>query len=233
MKAITKSIFLALFFFSAFQSFAQLSIGARAGVRFAKMDGLEDAILDIDNMDLELEFNTLLGVETGAIIAYQFSPLFSLQGEITYVQKGAEFSFEESLVGQNFKSVMTLNINYLEFAPLAKFSFGDGIVDAFVQAGPSIGYGLNGELKTSFTFDGLTETETDDLDFEEDGFSRTDFGAIFGAGVTFNLGTVNLFVDGRYSLGFTNINDGDDEAEIDVTNRGMSATVGVLIPLGQ
>lgn len=231
MKAITKSIFLALFLFSAFQSFAQLSIGARAGVRFAKMDGLEEVNSNEDDMDLEN--NTLLGVETGAIIAYQFSPLFSLQGEITYVQKGGEFSFEESLFGQNFKSVIALNVNYLEFAPLAKFSFGDGIVGAFVQAGPSIGYGLNGAFETSATFNGLTEAETDDLDFEEDEFSRTDFGAIFGAGITFNLGTVNLFVDGRYNLGFTNNYSSNDEAEIDITNRGVSATVGVLIPLGQ
>lgn len=231
MKAITKSTVLALFLFSAFQSFAQLSIGARAGVRFATMDGFEEALFDEDGIDLET--NALIGIETGAIVAYQFSPLFSLQGEITYVQKGTELSFEENILGQEIAGTSTISVNYFEFAPLAKFTFGDGMVGAFVQAGPSIGYGLNGELKSTSSFNGETETETEDLDFEDDEFSRTDFGAIFGAGVTFNLGTVNLFVDGRYNLGFTNNYSGDDEPEIDVTNRGVSATVGVLIPLGQ
>lgn len=231
MKAITKSIVLALFLFSAFQSFAQLSIGARAGARFATMDGFDDAIFDEDGVNLET--NALIGVETGAIIAYQFSPLFSLQGEITYVQKGTELAFEETFLGETFAGKNIIRVNYLEFAPLAKFTFGDGMVGAFIQAGPSIGYGLNGELEMSATVNGETETEVEDLDFEDDEFSRTDFGAIFGAGVTFNLGTVNLFVDGRYNLGFTNNYSGDDEPEIDVTNRGVSATVGVLIPLGQ
>lgn len=50
-------------------------------------------------------------------------------------------------------------------------------------------------------------------------------------GVSKNVGKVTLFAEGRYVLGFANINNEPDEQ--DLKNRGILITAGATVPVGR
>ncbi len=223
MKNFKLPVLLVLCLGMTVSTFAQLSIGARTGVRIAQMS-------DFADLEEVAEVNNRIGLETGAIVSYRFSPFFSLQSELNFVQKGVEVVYVEE---DGFSGSGKIGVNYLEFAPLARLSYGSGSVEGFLLVGPSIGYGLNGTIITEETFLGETFKEEDDLDFDEDEFARTDFGAIFGLGLGFNLGNdLMLTVDGRYNMGFTNLAT-DEDVDMEPSNRGISASIGLLVPLSK
>lgn len=60
-----------------------------------------------------------------------------------------------------------------------------------------------------------------------------DFGLGFGAGVSFPAGNNSLFVEGRYALGSTNLNDDPEDSETSIKTRGIQVMAGVTFPLGQ
>ena len=69
-----------------------------------------------------------------------------------------------------------------------------------------------------------------EIDFDDnETFKRGDWTAAFAAGVQLPLGESFLFVDARYLLGLTDIEDRDDEVEIN--NRSLSLSAGILFPL--
>lgn len=59
-----------------------------------------------------------------------------------------------------------------------------------------------------------------------------DFGLGFGAGVSFPLGTNALFVEGRYALGLSNINDDPEDPDTQIKNKGIQVIAGITFPLG-
>ena len=62
----------------------------------------------------------------------------------------------------------------------------------------------------------------------------TDFTLNFGAGVIIPLGMVNIFIEGQYNLGLTDINDeapAPGEPEMTIKTKGIQAKVGVMFPL--
>jgi opacity protein-like surface antigen len=228
MKHFLKSLFTIAFAFAAFMVSAQvqISVGPRVGVNLAKwsVDGeVEEEIGDISNRT---------GFVAGAVAEFRFNDNFAVQPEINFLQKGfkSEFAISDSILG-DFSSETNVVMNYLEVPVLAKVgkSFGTTRVD--LLAGPSFGYAMNGKVKSKFTIGGNTEEGEEDIDFEEDEISRFDLGLQVGAAVTFNLGSANLFIDGRYALGFSNLNDSPDDEESNAYNRGIVLSAGVLFPL--
>jgi len=164
--------------------------------------------------------------------------LFSVQPEVAFVQKGfkaktkGEFYMGEAIydmvADQHYK------VNYLELPVLAKIEFGSPSARFAFLAGPSIGYGLGGNLKGTITLDDGYETYEDDIDADiifgdapaeaeetEDVYfdNRLDFGIQVGGGVTF---ANRVAIEVRYGLGLTNLSDERDSA-----NRVIQFTVGV------
>jgi hypothetical protein len=58
-----------------------------------------------------------------------------------------------------------------------------------------------------------------------------DFGLVFGAGVAFPLGSVQLIIDGRYDLGLSDINDYEGDTE-SIKNKAWQFMAGVGFPIG-
>lgn len=223
MKTTFKSILFGLFFLSTFSVNAQLSMGAKAGIRIASMTGFTAENFGEEGEEFRTE--NVIGVDVGAVLSYQVSSLFTIQPELSYVQKGVKIIGSED----GFGTEGILRVNNLELTALAKLTFGSGQVQGYFAAGPSFGYALDGKIESEVDLLGSPLKFKMDLDFDEMEFSRTDFGGILGAGVLFNAGPVNLFLDGRYAIGFTNLNTGDDD--IESQNRGISLTFGVLVPV--
>jgi len=227
MLKLSKFLFTVALVFAAFALTAQvqISVGPRVGVNLAKWSvdsDFEEEIGDISNR---------LGFLAGAAAEIRFNENLAIQPEINFIQKGfkTEFSVSDSIFG-DYSGETNAILNYLEVPVMLKVGKSFGTTRLDVLAGPSFGYAMNGKVKYKETFGGETEEDEEDIDFDDDEISRLDFGVQVGAAVTFGLGNANLFIDGRYLLGLSNLNDSGDD-EFKANNRGIVFSAGVLFPL--
>lgn len=193
-----------VFVFSA--TIAHSQIGVRAGVNIAT--------LNYDPDDFIGDISPIIGLNIGLLMELPVTDRISLQPELHFIQKGDKEEYDDFFGSGS----ITTRINYLELAVMGKFTLADIGNDGGLYVGltPFLGYALSGEFK--FEEDGFSETE--DIDFDE--ISRMDFGIGLGAGASFG----NLFVDVRYNLGLSNLNDTD--IDFDINTRGILIGVGYM-----
>jgi len=204
---------------------AQVQLGLQAGANFA------DVTLDPE-MDFEIGVRT--GLLFGGILFYSFSPVLGLQVEPAYVQKGASIEQTEIEEGNTIKIEATLAADYIDIPVLLKASFGDGPVKPYVLAGASVAFLLGDAMleidKTTLNGDDVTSQIPSDEREQKIETKSTDFILNFGGGVIIPLGQVNIFIEGQYNLGLTDVNDEpDDITEIKTT--GIQIKAGVMFPL--
>jgi hypothetical protein len=221
-------------------------------------EGFTLSRLSISNdLDPDLGFDSKtkskVGFTAGVGFNLPISDKFSIQPELNFVQKGVRI---ESTVIKHFLIDVTysvnnrMTINYLELPVLAKVSFGSN-KNFFLNAGPSIGIGLNGksEITTTYTYTVNTEPKSESstalykVKFgkkpEEDDDNikyldnQFDVGIQLGGGV---LIAKKVMLDIRYTFGLTNLMDSEKEAtEGNVNNKSrnkvLQFTVGLPINL--
>lgn len=193
------------------QSFAQmgLAIGAKGGIGITTFKGT-----NAENIDGRTSW---LG---GAFLNAQISPVFNLQPEILFSQKGADYTtngIRRHLV-----------INYFEIPVLAKLRLPiNEVVFPHILLGPNFAFKTNARYSSEETAGG-TQVTTNDVDIR-----RSDIGGLVGAGIDFETRGSGLFftVDGRYGFGFNNIDRSDNSFEI--RNAGWSFAVGIGFLLKQ
>ena len=255
----TKKIFLplafALLLLGAYQNAsAQISVGIRGGILInnMKVDPLEDE---------EPEPDAITAFQVAIPVEIAIGEMFAIQPEIMYGSHGFKQEYDESGTegGISYTSKGTTKFveNTLEIPVLAKVKFGPENLKFFVLAGPSVGFGMGGEVKLKYSdravaADGTvvydesgSETidvkfvkdgyDEDDLDEDEFGVSKTNLNLHLGLGLSFAVGPVNLFVDGRYILGlsdhFPDYKDADNDDKYTGKSNRIGISAGVLFPL--
>lgn len=193
-----------------------LTLGGKVGLVVANVGGdIEDAVGELDSKT---------GFAAGGFLTIGLSPIFDIQPEVLFVQKGAK----QEAAGVEAK----VKINYVEIPVLVRVNLpvqGATPIKPHVYGGPSIslelscdieeeGGGLSAEVACDDTSVGL---ETKSLDF----------GIVLGGGVGFGVGAGMLTVDGRYVLGLTDINDVAG-SPFDAKNRAFEIFVGYGVNLG-
>ncbi|MEQ8707298.1 MAG: porin family protein [Phaeodactylibacter sp.] len=179
-------------------------IGPRIGATFA------NAKVDGEN---EPNFDNRTSVLFGGALELGLGDNFAIQPEVSYISRGFDGG-DDGIFG----AAPTLKLNYLDLGGLVKLKTGSSEqLSAYVGIGPSYSYLLNGEI-------GDVEINFDDGDT----FKRGDWTANFAAGVQLPLGESYLFVDIRYLLGLTDVNENDD---IEVRNRSYAISAGLMLPL--
>ena len=204
---------------------AQVQLGLQAGTNFA------DVTMD---PAMDFEIGTRTGLLFGGILFYSFSPVLGLQVEPAYVQKGASVEQTEIEEGNTIKIEATLTADYIDIPVLLKASFGDGPVKPYLLAGASVALLLGDAMleidKATLNGDDVTSQIPSDEREEKVDIKSTDFILNFGGGVIIPLGKVNIFIEGQYNLGLTDVNDEpDDITEIKTT--GIQIKAGVMFPL--
>jgi len=73
----------------------------------------------------------------------------------------------------------------------------------------------------------------DDMEEQDikDDIKSIDFGLAFGGGVSLPMGNNTVFVEGRYSLGLSDIND-DSSDDTEIKTKGIQIMAGITFPLG-
>lgn len=141
----------------------------------------------------------------------------SLQPELNFIKKGVKFEGEDW--------TETYSLSYLEVPVLVKATFGEA-TKFYVNAGPSVGFGLGGKLKwEEGDEDGDEDIKFGDGDDEDVTYveKKTDIGLQLGGGVI--LGD-KIIIDIRYGLGLTDLYE-----DASVKNNGFQFTVGYPIKL--
>lgn len=164
--------------------------------------------------------------------------MFSLQPELSYVQKGfkgkssGEFQIGEAIY--EFKADNENQINYIEIPMLARFDYGFNSIKVGLYAGPSIGFALGGKYKSKSTVDtgdgvNVYESEGDIVFYNSDEPNEVQFdhNVDFGiqGGAVFTLYN-RVQLDVRYGQSLTNIYH-DSKSR----NNVLQFTVGVPISL--
>jgi hypothetical protein len=206
---------------------AQTYLIPKAGLTISKFSLAENN----DNI------SSLAGFAAGAAVNFKLGPTLSLQPELLFIQKGGSATFKQNIGDGILETTTTdVTVNYLELPVLAKAMFGNGKIQYYVNAGPSISYGLGGKTDYSLNRnlggeivheesakgevrfgDAPAEYQAQHIYFN----NRIDIGIQFGGGVFI---ANKVLVDLRYGMGLTKL---DDEAQ--PKNRNFQVTLGVPI----
>ncbi len=186
---------------------AQVNFGVIGGLNLANLSVDPDAGVDISN-------RTAFGI--GGILSFGVGETLALQLEPMFLQKGAKLKLSD----QGFTLEAEIKVSYIEVPAMLKFAFGSGDTKPYVMAGPTVGYLLSAKVKD--------DMEEQDI---KDDVKNIDFGLAFGGGVSLPMGNNTFFVEGRYSLGLSDIND-DSSDDTEIKTKGIQIMAGITFPLG-
>jgi hypothetical protein len=229
-------------------------LGLKFGLGLSKVTGddtkgSEDIYMDLGDGwyaegNMTMDFGDMKpGFVGGAYATAHVNEMFGVRLEALYFKKGGKgdnsgelLMYDEFDVLQGAIDISgenTLTLDYFEIPLLAVLSFPAGESAAFeVFAGPAIAFNTKAEFETEVTLSvpGYSETETGKVDLSDD-IKGTDFGGVLGAGFTFNLTSVSLFAEARWTMGFTKVDDSADPG--DIKNSAFGFMAGVGIPLAK
>jgi hypothetical protein len=165
-----------------------------------------------------------VGPIAGIVADFKISENFHFRPELNYIQKGFKRTYTEPGFGS---ATISAKFNYIE-VPL-NFAYGipAGKNKVLVGAGPSIGYGLSGTVKSRYEAEGEpVEEEESDVNFgsneDEDDLKPLDLG--FNLFAAYQM-TQGFFLKAGYTFGLSNIS---HDSEADFKNKGFSITVGYM-----
>lgn len=205
---------------------------SRAQIRLGGVGGLNFADLETSG-EPEVSTRTVFGI--GAVLEIGLSRNFILHMEPMYIQKGGRVEAGEDVTsdpGGRIKS------SFAEIPIFLKVTHGSRI-RPYAMVGPSIGYLLSSHIELDafgLAFEGDMKEVT----------NRIDFGLGFGGGIAIPMGIFSVFLEGRYTVGLTNLQKGGtmevsagplavpidfDKDEAEYKNRGFRIMIGILYPL--
>jgi hypothetical protein len=190
----------------------------------------------------ELETNLHVAYGAGVVFGLELRENVFLQLEPQYLTKGGKLLLEEpeeSEKDSTWTPYFDFHFSFIEIPILAKIVFGEDI-KRYAFFGPSFGFLLNAEVEAEF--EGVAYT----ADIKET-TRRTDFGLLFGTGVSFPVGNGLFFIDGRYATGFANMSKGgqiqfengsrnlflETSSSDKISNKGFRIMAGYVYPLGE
>ncbi len=209
-------------------------VSANAQVKLGLQAGINLADVNVDPLPQGYETSMRTGFMAGGILNFNFSPLLSLQAEPAYIQKGAAVDISATENGANIKAEGTYSAKYLDIPILLKASFGNQQVKPFLMAGVSVAF-LLGDVKLNLdkiTMNGqdvTSQVPSDQKEQTQKGKS-IDFVLNLGGGVSIPLEQVELFIEGQYNLGLTNVNDEPND-DTKIKTKGIQIKAGALFPL--
>ncbi|MCB9265456.1 MAG: PorT family protein [Lewinellaceae bacterium] len=229
MKTSVKWMALAAFTVFTFAAQAQVSLGLRGGYQMANINATKG--LDA----LAPDFKTIDAFSIGAVMEVPLGYGFNFQPELAYSRKG--FSIQESTALDLFNIPVPVGVealsrfDYLEAPLLMKYKFGDGRVNAYIAAGPTFGYALDGQLITRANALVDIKLIDTDIDLNAINYERFEVAGTVAGGLSFYTPFGQLFLDARYNHGFTQVYDipvVDEKAR----NKSFGINVGFMVPIG-
>ena len=230
---MSKKALILLFLFASVAAVQAQTFIPRAGITISTLEA-DEFVKEMDN-EIKSQSGFVIGLAYAIPVGTFAKGIFSLQPELSFVQKGFKVDAAGDFAGSesyyHFTTNQEYTIHYLEIPVLAKYEFGSDKLRIGLQAGPSLGFGLGGKYKSTmrmqdeFDYDETTNSEGDIRFYDSDEVNTTsfdhnvDFGLQAGAGVTI---FERIALDVRYGMSLTNLNHEEKSK-----NRVLQLSVGV------
>ena len=130
----------------------------------------------------DIEHGMKPSYQAGLVMEHKFNPHFAIAPEAVFASQGGKFDNA------------TYNVNYINVPVMLKYYTSPAFS---IDFGPQVGFNVYSKMSIK---------DVDKAIDLKDGTKSVDFG--LGLGGTYNL-TDNAFVQARYTLGMTNVFDGD------------------------
>lgn len=216
MKTLKKLTAMVCFLIGVFTfANAQISLGLRAGTSLAT------AHFDKENL-LPDSPDYYWGTTAGIVAEVCVVEFFALQTEAGVIQKGYKMNHPFNAGNKT----ITTHFDYLEIPLLLKMKYGSETVKGFVMAGPYYAYALNGRAK-------LAGEKSNKIDFDQANIQRHEWGGVFGVGIGAEVGPGTLFLDSRFEMGFTNLDNQPEAVNTGWYNRGFNIGLGYMVAIGE
>ena len=196
----------ALFFLIGFFTSVQAQFtdfGARLGMNIGSQ-----------SYDMLSNYKSKVFLDIAGVARYQICSEFYAQGELHFVGKGGQDSYED--FGQSIDESLRLSYLEIQIPVFYQIPIESDVVSPNIGFGPYFGYAVGGKYKFG---------DMEDTDVFDDWHKRGDFGFTLVASVDFTIADLPFFADIRYNFGVVNIIDDDDET---VKNKGFGIGVGIL-----
>ncbi len=245
MKNQVKIIGIFIFLLSMTSIFGQTTkYGLKIGVSRAGLDGR--GLLEVATPAMK----TYTAWSFGVVSEIPITNRFSFQPELAYSQKGFKLDVNNAIeaieeINKTFHVItdtssldvdlsdVSINVigqvNYIEAPLLAKFSFQSEGTKFYLIGGPTLNYAVAGKLRPRIKV--LINIPLPNIPFNLDAinYQRFELGATVGAGVSFPVGTGNIFLDARYSHGLTSIFSINVDKQ-GLYNQGFQLNAGYIFP---
>jgi len=206
---------------------AQISLGLKSNIIF------NDTEFSSGTIDLDKTVKSMQGYSIGGFAEYELNSNWSLSSELLYKHIGFQIveSTSFGLFGIDVPIGATLKttVNYIEMPVLFKYRHKLGNVQAFVEAGPSINYAINGRVNTtanSFLDIDINETE---LKLDTESYNRINTAANIGLGITYPYSQ-----DLTMSAGIRYTKDLSDSVELPIVDAAVrNNSIGIGISIGK
>jgi hypothetical protein len=204
-----------------------LYFGIWGGPNFADLDITFE---DESSENLNVKSKTTFSI--GGLFGMAFNKYLSLQLEPMYVGKGG-------IVTQPSSPDITVKSNHIELPLILKLGIGEKI-QPYIIGGLYMSFVLNASVETQVSGLLLTGDLTEIIE-------TTEYGALFGAGISIPVWIGSAFFEGRYTLGLTNLNAGGNlnlkynnmviagfqtDPNDEIKTKGFRIMLGYKLPLG-
>jgi hypothetical protein len=198
---------------------ADTRFGAAATFNFATLAS------DVPGLDAKASMR----VGGGLVLEIQAARGLSFVIQPSYLGKGAEVDAEQLGIDTSdfadFDVEPTIRLSYVEIPVWLKVGVPRGSLRPYLLAGPSAGILTRAKTRARVAIGDQRLDESIDIKDQTRGF---DLGVGLGGGLSAELKSFRLFVEGQYVFGLVDIVKADAE---NVKNRGAMLRLGMTIPL--
>lgn len=202
----------------------QMEFGAKAGASFSDMT--------VNGLNFGNDFLEPRMIASPSAGLYGELPLgsgFYFAPELMYTQKG--FRVEEATTFNVFNLPLPIGaeaitrLHYIDMPLMLKYKFGEGSVQPYLKAGPTLGYAVSGTVTTRIN--SIIDIKVAEIDLNPQGelYNAFEIGGMVGAGIEIPTASGKFFVDASFSHGFTDVLD-EPVIDLRVKNRAIGVGIG-------
>ncbi|MEP7268473.1 MAG: outer membrane beta-barrel protein [Saprospiraceae bacterium] len=212
---------------------ASLPLFSQNGLEISVGPGFTNITLNGLNKSLRPHTDLHPGIQASVLYNQMIGEGFSIAAGVSYKQKG--FIISESMNTTILNIPLKLGvsaattINYAELPITLKYTLpSENGVKISAYAGPSVGYALDGNIRTRANMLIDLNISKTNLDLTDPIYNRVELGANMGIGAALPMRSGNLVVGIQYNQGFSRVID-NTLLDFKARNYGFGASIGYKI----
>ncbi|MEN8192429.1 MAG: porin family protein [Bacteroidota bacterium] len=215
MKYLQNFFFFSILLLFASPLSAQFSVGLFGDLSNSSLSG---------NAPPNTEYNSLTALGGGLMLDYRATDEVTVSLQPMFLQKGATVSYDLPSYKEQRDS-LNVGFSYFSIPIMVKV-----VASKVVYVSGGFEFDILQEAKSELV---NTTGENDITEF----IKSTDFSANFGVGFIFDVYTLNLFFELRYSIGLTNVSNIPNVSDLDIPsefkNTSTQIIFGIMYPFGE